>query len=153
MLSWKGRSLSLVGRMTSSNEIAETTPLLNSLSDSQNGPEQSGQKTSRFRGFPIGAFGHGTSPEGARYVLLFLVPVVLFGVTLASTTSFDIFRLLACMGFYTINDPGHVPGDLEDPRCKAPGVNSWYSGLVIIQSIVAAFGCESHRSNVSAVLM
>jgi len=129
----------------STDPVAETTPLLTSTSDRGVQTHHAATHPRRrsklaLSWFPNGAFGNGIPPNQARLTLLCLLPLIHCGLTLATTTSFDILRHLTCKFWYLINDSDNVPEELTDPRCQVPAVNSWFSTVIIIQSIWGAIG-------------
>lgn len=115
----------------------ETTPLLDGGEAASIGPS-----SSRWRWVPKITFGVGTSPKTGRIILLCLIPFIQFGPSLNVTTAIDVIRDIVCKLWFQLHDPDNVPMDTKDPRCDAPGVNSWFSSIILIQSVWSAIGSE-----------
>lgn len=87
-----------------------------------------------------------TRSQRTRWIILALIPLLQFSSTLVLTTVIDIFRSVICIVWYKINDPEHVPiidgTILDDGQCDGPGVNEWFSFLVLGGSVARAIGGE-----------
>src|ERR1700742_191749 len=110
--------------------IAETTPLLSTANDEIHNPRRIREQGSTWVSKHL--FATDKSVTVARLVLLCLIPLINFGLALNTTTSFDIFHHIVCLVWYLVHDPNNVPSGLEDPRCEAPEVKSWFSSMIMI---------------------